>query len=1042
MKKIFFTIISLLIFSFLSAQIIPTDGIVYVADDGIGNGSSWSSATPDLQGAINADGVEQVWVKQGTYKPTYQYDIEDPRAFSFVLKNGVIVYGGFNNSTPNPTLSERNPFYYETVLNGDINNQYDDTDDAYHIIYHDMYSGIDSTAIIDGFFIIGGNANGTYYENSRGAGAYNDNCNPVFINCVFNANYAEKGAAVYNYNASPYFYNCDFIENEATEDGGGMFNDSSSPYLQYCLFDKNYVQGNGAGVLNFGSSNPYITGCEFIQNVAVADGGGILNTENSNPQIISSIIWCNEAVNGAGILNNASSSPLIVNTIITANSASSAGGAIVNNENCNAEIINCTIHNNSAPVGGGIANSNSNPEIYNTVVYTNGTQIVNVGTSVPVVQYCCVEDGYSGEGNIDADPAFSNSGLTHYLFPSPASPLIDAGNNSFIPENILSDFNNRNRIVGETVDIGVFEHLKVIFVDASNTHQQVGEEWYNAYTSLNVAIENCPEGMDIWVADGTYKPDDNYGVGTGDRYFHFPLKKGVRILGGFAGTEYYEYQRDFETNKCYLDGNLGAEKVYHVFYSSSTDVDTTCIVDGFYIRNGNADGTNDFTRNGGNIYLLSASPLFKNCQIYSGYAYLNGGNVYLGGSSAVFEDCNISSGQAEYEGGGLYTSNSNALFSYCKFEENYVYGNGGGISIKNNGFNIFNSCYFSFNDASDIGNGGGAYVQDVDSVLFLNCWFFENYANQNGANLDINSRAIIVNNDIQWGYLSGTSNQGGNIFAKANADISIVNSIINNGNADADANIGIQTGGNVDISYSGIAGCGGSGDNWDTNLGNDLGGNLDFNEDWNTYEQAIENNWQGIDAGTNSPFENGGIAENFKSDYLKMNRIRGDKIDLGCREIPYAFIKFYLTPDEIAGSTQCTYDGGVTWFYNNDSIWETPKTITITFDDVENYITPDDITLTLEWNEDYIVYGNYIIIENISENSEKNLSVYPNPTIGTINIDIEQVEQNETIFIFNITGQLIQSIPAKNQNQIDLSDYDNGIYLIKANTETVKIIKH
>ena len=55
---------------------------------------------------------------------------------------------------------------------------------------------------------------------------------------------------------------------------------------------------------------------------------------------------------------------------------------------------------------------------------------VTIVAENPSVTYCCVEGGYPGEGNIDADPMFSMSmtdweWCRHYL--SPDSPCIDTG---------------------------------------------------------------------------------------------------------------------------------------------------------------------------------------------------------------------------------------------------------------------------------------------------------------------------------------------------------------------------------------------------------------------------------------------------------------------------------------------------------------------------------------------------------------------------------------------------------------------------------------
>ena len=60
---------------------------------GSNNGTSWANAYTDLQSALvnKAQSGDQVWVEQGTYKPTSGTD----RTASFNIPDGVAVYGGF-----------------------------------------------------------------------------------------------------------------------------------------------------------------------------------------------------------------------------------------------------------------------------------------------------------------------------------------------------------------------------------------------------------------------------------------------------------------------------------------------------------------------------------------------------------------------------------------------------------------------------------------------------------------------------------------------------------------------------------------------------------------------------------------------------------------------------------------------------------------------------------------------------------------------------------------------------------------------------------
>src|SRR5687768_7871009 len=69
---------------------------IYVTPNGTGtqSGISWQNSKAGVQAGINAASAannDEVWCSAGTYKPTSGSD----RTFSFTLKAGVKVYGGF-----------------------------------------------------------------------------------------------------------------------------------------------------------------------------------------------------------------------------------------------------------------------------------------------------------------------------------------------------------------------------------------------------------------------------------------------------------------------------------------------------------------------------------------------------------------------------------------------------------------------------------------------------------------------------------------------------------------------------------------------------------------------------------------------------------------------------------------------------------------------------------------------------------------------------------------------------------------------------------
>ncbi len=242
---------------------------IYVDDNatGAGDGNEWTDAYTDLQTAIDAaSSGDKIWVTAGTYTPTSQPNndpvVIDERYNHFSLKNGVSVYGGFAGTEI--SVGERDIDANKTILTGDIGTEDDNSDNCYHIFYHPSGTDLDSTAVLDGFTISGGNANGDDPYHS-GGGMYNYSSSPTLANCSFSGNKA--GGGMSNFYSSPTLTNCTFSGNSAVFCGGGMGNFISSPTLTNCIFSGNKADVGG-GMSNFELSFPTLTNCILWDNTA------------------------------------------------------------------------------------------------------------------------------------------------------------------------------------------------------------------------------------------------------------------------------------------------------------------------------------------------------------------------------------------------------------------------------------------------------------------------------------------------------------------------------------------------------------------------------------------------------------------------------------------------------------------------------------------------------------------------------------------------------------------------------------------------------
>ncbi|MDH4240130.1 MAG: lamin tail domain-containing protein, partial [Phycisphaerae bacterium] len=282
-------------------------GAIYVDADATGanNGTSWADAFNYLQDALSlASNGDEIRVAEGVYKP--DEDTDNPtgtgdREATFQLKNGVTVkggYAGFGESNP----GARDIHAYATVLSGDLDGNDVEVGDpcdllteptrsenSYHVVAN---SNIDETAVLDGFTIAAGNANGSPdYERDRGGGMFNNGhdslCNPTVTGCMFVGNSAgEFGGGIFNYGhgdgeCNPILTDCALIGNASGQEGGGMFNWEGFPVLADCAFTGNFARSGGGGISSVGfaptgGSNATLTNCVFTGNSA-AGGGGMFN---------------------------------------------------------------------------------------------------------------------------------------------------------------------------------------------------------------------------------------------------------------------------------------------------------------------------------------------------------------------------------------------------------------------------------------------------------------------------------------------------------------------------------------------------------------------------------------------------------------------------------------------------------------------------------------------------------------------------------------------------------------------------------------------
>lgn len=375
-----------------------------------------------------------------------------------------------------------------------------------------------------------------------------------------------------------------------------------------------------------------------------------------------------------------------------------------------------------------------------------------------------------------------------------------------------------------------------------------GLSWADAFWDLNSAINqaNSCAGTttQIWIAEGTYNPHPT------DPTVSFILPGGIRLIGGFDGTELAPADRPQPLAQVSLNGFLPNDRSHHVVVVEAGDRGA---LEDLTIEGGNASGINGAPSNGGGIFVEDfngdqqfSSLLAYNVTIKNNDAANNGGGVYAGGPVVI--DGSITDNSAASNGGGVYFRFGLSFF-YPNLERNSA-NNGGGFFTATDALVLTSEGVVADNRATSIGGaifsagsrltidatqfnnntaGGsaGAIHHSGDLLEIGNSIFVRNEADGpsgNGGALSVFGPATVRNSTF---FENSATTLFGAIYVGGNpeATLDLQNSIIWNNSAAGFPQMRQQGGGTT--RNSDIEGSGGSGPGWSANFGIDGGGNID-----------------------------------------------------------------------------------------------------------------------------------------------------------------------------------------------------------------------
>ena len=502
----------------------------------------------------NDDTEFEILMAGGTYKPMLQRTSdrqpEDQRLNSFIVPQGVRIYGGFSGEemysstadgqnditsipgiTGNFTCNEdisiilenrefsdfnqnniREPWELanQTILSGNINVSAD-AKNAYHVIFSN--DGVNSTKTnpitLDGITITDGETSNTLSnvqdqdEIGRGGGIYSNGVSYIVNRCRFTNNFAVRGGAIYIRDARLTAINSIFAGNGTVDDpqteptqpprGGAVYiaGVSYSPATQAALYAVNTLWVNNetsgqGGAIGTNFVDGVITG--YVPTVSLMNNTFALNKAHSN-----AVIYHHNRKNS------------ITNTLMWGNVAT--GENIPQTDESNTQITYSAsdVLDLSGYHASNIKLSTNNSDVNGprftrpaTVAGIAGNDAYNCWNPIAISILTDAGDGVQAADNSSISGAYDNwweePGLTDYK-------------EQYMGEGYMRYAGPRNEDgtqANKPIDIGVYEYqynpkfsnMDTIYVATSESGLADGTSWSNATSDLRgalVALAN-PDG--------------------------------------------------------------------------------------------------------------------------------------------------------------------------------------------------------------------------------------------------------------------------------------------------------------------------------------------------------------------------------------------------------------------------------------------------------------------------------------------------------------------------------------------------------------------
>lgn len=367
-------------------------GILYVdGASGADSGNCQSALTPckTIGYAITqAVATDMIYVAQGTY------------AENLVITSQLSLMGG----------------YEATSWTRDITLNVTTVDGSQTGTVVDFQAGSDG-AVLDGFTI----TNGSVDTGGMGGGITINDVSPTVMNTkVLGNQTTNDGGGIYVSGGAPTFE--DLLVDNNTSSGccGGVHigNNATVNISDSTISNNSAIVGGGVGV--FSGSTATITNSAINGNdagVTNGQGGGIMVSDSATVvNLVDTTLADNQTVFHGGAISSDGGTVNLTNALIYGNSSSSMNANVFAIGDTDFTLMNSTIADNNPGGAQAVILWSGSLTMTNSIMYNNAFSLQG-DPPCPTcftVTYSNIQGGFTGTGNIDADPMFVDSANQDY----------------------------------------------------------------------------------------------------------------------------------------------------------------------------------------------------------------------------------------------------------------------------------------------------------------------------------------------------------------------------------------------------------------------------------------------------------------------------------------------------------------------------------------------------------------------------------------------------------------------------------------------------